>query len=576
METTLVLQDPAFTALAGRAAAPAGSADASLLFASTLQQELATPGAAPGIMADAALTPRVQRAELTEWLRSLQDGRAAVTAPNTDANSPVTLPSQVDSAEAQALTLRPGSSATFNPLPDAPVADDQAPVLPDLAGDVGVIISAPVARPAVQAAVVAVAPALQEAATPGPQRAPADAGSEAGLAQASITPDTPREQKRQPPSLDARRSQQQEPLPAQTPAVALAEPASSPLLPTSPVLPQALHEAPAPDPTPPAPQADADTTAAVMNAAQPTLPHTAATPPQVQSTAVSEPCGTGSTAAVRRSFAVATGTPRPAERSRNPLSPGMEPGRSDVTGSMPALAEPGSTSFARNVTSSSPDEPAIKPTGLRHLTARSALSAMPESSADKGFQVVAPQPVLAPPTDAAWMQQALAVAALSNAEAATAAPDIRSSNTTEPVFTLTTETPIGAEGWGEEMGSHISWLSEHNISKAELTLHPAELGTIDITINHEDDRVSVSIVTRNEAARELLQDNMPRLAELLRQNGLALEQGSVSQHSAGQRDDQTGSAQGRASGKDSADHPASDTPRLRSALLHQGQIDHYV
>lgn len=144
-------------------------------------------------------------------------------------------------------------------------------------------------------------------------------------------------------------------------------------------------------------------------------------------------------------------------------------------------------------------------------------------------------------------------------------------------FYLGSQIPAGSAGWGEEIGSHINWLSNHKISKAEISLHPAELGALDITIKTEDDRISVSIVTRNEAARELLESSLPKLAELLRNNGLALEQGSVSQqHTAHGRD---GHADSSHSGlrQDGASEPQDMQPlRLRTALLHDGQIDHYV
>lgn len=189
-----------------------------------------------------------------------------------------------------------------------------------------------------------------------------------------------------------------------------------------------------------------------------------------------------------------------------------------------------------------------------------------------GDSSTAPQTVLSPEFDATAvqsLQQSAAVLRQGDTQAATR-PAL-----SQP-FTLQSDVPAGTEGWSEDIGSKVSWLSEQKIGRAELTLHPAELGTLDITINNDDDRVTVSIVTRNEATRELLESSMPRLADLLRSNGMTLEQGSVSHQGSGQREGreaQQGSATTRQDGNGGT---TQDELRVRQAFLRQGQIDHYV
>jgi flagellar hook-length control protein FliK len=567
MEMTLVLQDPAFTAQTGRAPAPAGAADASMLFARTLQQELAEPGFVIGNMTEPTLTPPVQRAELTEWLRSFQDGRAAEVVPQTDTGSSIPLPSRPDNAEAPVVALLPASSATLSPLPEESAAQEEAPTLPTPAVQSGVIIRES------EVAITAALPPL-EAATPtqGSASTPADSGSENALEHLPRTPDSTRGEKRSgTPLQDAHNPRQK----LQT--ARLVSAAEEPALPSaSPLLQDNQYDSPAP-----ALAAQSTQTVAAGELTEPAaeplpLPQTATAQAQPASTVAQDFSDSGSSHTARRSFAIATGVPRPAVSGKQPAGAGIEPRLNESMSSTPLPAAQPEKTFASASATDSGLQSTTRNNSFRNLSASVPIPGMAEAAGDKLFQALAPQPVLAPQTDAAWMQQAVALAALNHAEAASSMPDIQSTNAAEPVFTLDTETPIGAEGWGEEVGSHISWLSEQKISKAELTLHPAELGAIDITINNEDERITVSIVTRNEAARELLQDNLPRLAELLRQNGLALEQGSVSQHSAGQREEQAASAQGKEPGRDNKDSPAVDTPRLRSALLHQGQIDHYV
>ncbi len=81
--------------------------------------------------------------------------------------------------------------------------------------------------------------------------------------------------------------------------------------------------------------------------------------------------------------------------------------------------------------------------------------------------------------------------------------------------------------WSSQLGNHIRWMNNVNLSSAELKLYPAELGTLEIHIAADDDQTRVSFITSNAAARDLIESSLPRLRELLGQSGLLLEQGDV-------------------------------------------------
>ncbi len=86
----------------------------------------------------------------------------------------------------------------------------------------------------------------------------------------------------------------------------------------------------------------------------------------------------------------------------------------------------------------------------------------------------------------------------------------------------------GQPGWGEEMRSTLQWLNRQGVHRAELQLHPAELGSIDVQITSENDQTSVVFVAANRGARELLEAELPRLRELFSQAGVELSQAEVS------------------------------------------------
>jgi len=85
----------------------------------------------------------------------------------------------------------------------------------------------------------------------------------------------------------------------------------------------------------------------------------------------------------------------------------------------------------------------------------------------------------------------------------------------------------GSQEMSAQLGSRIRWMSNLNISSAEVKLYPAELGTLEIMITAEDDQARVNFITSTSAAKEMIESSLPRLRELLGQSGLLLEQGDV-------------------------------------------------
>lgn len=133
----------------------------------------------------------------------------------------------------------------------------------------------------------------------------------------------------------------------------------------------------------------------------------------------------------------------------------------------------------------------------------------------------------------------------------------------------------GSDAWFDDIGARVEWLTEMNLEKAELQLHPAELGQLDIQISTGDDGTTVSFVTHNNDARALIEDNMPKLRELLAQQGLRLGDSQVSQHSGQQRDARE--PHGMSANASSDTRNDDDTPVRRTVYVRDpNRIDHYV
>jgi flagellar hook-length control protein FliK len=134
----------------------------------------------------------------------------------------------------------------------------------------------------------------------------------------------------------------------------------------------------------------------------------------------------------------------------------------------------------------------------------------------------------------------------------------------------------GSDAWFQDLGARVDWLKDLKVEKAEMQLHPAELGVLDIQISTGDEGTTVSFVTHNAEARHLIEENMPRLRDLLASQGMQLGQSHVSQHSEGQRrghETHSGSANAQ---HDNAAAEEAAPVRRRAYIADPNRIDHYV
>lgn len=104
---------------------------------------------------------------------------------------------------------------------------------------------------------------------------------------------------------------------------------------------------------------------------------------------------------------------------------------------------------------------------------------------------------------------------------------------------------ITAPDWTAALGEHIAWSVEQGDGEARVELHPAELGSLTIRISTQGDQARVQIVAAEAAARELLQQSLPQLRELMSAQGLNLARAQV-ERPASRGPQETGGHAGRA------------------------------
>lgn len=92
---------------------------------------------------------------------------------------------------------------------------------------------------------------------------------------------------------------------------------------------------------------------------------------------------------------------------------------------------------------------------------------------------------------------------------------------------LIVATPITQAEWGEHFNDQIVWLGQQKINSALIKIHPEELGPIEVTVKVVKEEASVAINTHNSVVRDMLEQAVPRLKEMLADQGVNLTQVNI-------------------------------------------------
>lgn len=121
-----------------------------------------------------------------------------------------------------------------------------------------------------------------------------------------------------------------------------------------------------------------------------------------------------------------------------------------------------------------------------------------------------------------------------NTVQATALPIVASSATpallTNNVLP-TLSTPLGNNGWAEEFSQKISWMSTQQSQVAELHLNPPNLGPLDVVLRISDNQATALFASPHGAVRDAVENALPKLRELLADNGIMLGNTTISDQS---------------------------------------------
>lgn len=124
-------------------------------------------------------------------------------------------------------------------------------------------------------------------------------------------------------------------------------------------------------------------------------------------------------------------------------------------------------------------------------------------------------------------------ALLERAAAMTPAATIQTSSATASP-NLRMDTPLGQSGWHDEMGQKLTWMVGNKSQQADIVLTPPQLGRVEISLTMNGDQATAIFTSPNAAVREVLENSLHRLREILADAGVSLGQAQVGSESPNQ------------------------------------------
>ena len=144
---------------------------------------------------------------------------------------------------------------------------------------------------------------------------------------------------------------------------------------------------------------------------------------------------------------------------------------------------------------------------------------------------------------------------------------------------LVIDTPVTQKQWGNEFSQKITWMATQQDQHAELHLNPAQLGPVDVVIKVSGDQATAQFTSAHAAVREVIEQSIPKLREMLADNGIMLGNTTVSDQAPREQRGEFGNQRQTApNGRVLEPVPSnmSDTRVVSPLSRHNGMVDTFA
>ncbi len=142
---------------------------------------------------------------------------------------------------------------------------------------------------------------------------------------------------------------------------------------------------------------------------------------------------------------------------------------------------------------------------------------------------------------------------------------------------------VGTPGWDVALGQKLVWVANQTNQVAELHLNPPNLGPLEVRLTINNDQTTAIFVSNHPEVRDAIESAIPRLREMLADNGLTLGNVSVGSQSLSQQQqsfngNERQTAETRGSQSISFENSSSEmvTNVVRSTSWNKGMVDTFA
>lgn len=147
-------------------------------------------------------------------------------------------------------------------------------------------------------------------------------------------------------------------------------------------------------------------------------------------------------------------------------------------------------------------------------------------------------------------------------------------------MTATIEVPLGQPRWAQAFGERVAWMVRDGARLASLRLDPPHLGPVEVRVSVSNGEASLSFVSAHAPVREAIEAALPRLREMLDEQGLGLGNVDVSSRERGDDNQpRRGGGRSNAGGPDvDVEHgdEGESAGAVATVRTRQGLLDRYA
>jgi len=139
------------------------------------------------------------------------------------------------------------------------------------------------------------------------------------------------------------------------------------------------------------------------------------------------------------------------------------------------------------------------------------------------------------------------------------------------------KSPVGSSAWEDEVGTHLTWMTQKGLETGSLRVSPEHLGPVEVNISVQNGDASVWFAANHPDTRAALEQALPRLREMFASQGMNLADSGVSRQSLSQQGSRNQSRSGTSQGVSAVSAVgASEGTASASARINLGLVDLYA